>query len=200
MAENNDNIILNLMQNVSDKLNEISNKIDNSNASQIDKDILLSQEDNIKSILSNQSILKKSLSFSKEKLKEVLEEIPTVINQNQNTEYVLFGKDTPFSSKFFLSIIFLVLLSYPIFKYIPQYLNEKSVLKEERDNYQLVYEYVFFHSASEKNGTAQRLENTLQQIRLKDTVILKKISDLRHKYETRLRRNSLEAELKKLEE
>ncbi|WP_027125287.1 hypothetical protein [Gelidibacter mesophilus] len=198
MAENNDNIILNLMQNVSDKLNEISNKIDNSNASQIDKDILVSQEDNIKSILSNQSILKKSLSFSKEKLKEVLEEIPTVINQN--TEYVLFGKDTPFSSKFLLSIIFLVLLSYPIFKYIPQYLNEKSVLKEERDNYQLVYDYVFFHSASEKNGTAQHLENTLQQIRLKDTVILQKISDLKHKYETRLRRNSLEAELKKLEE
>lgn len=199
MAENNDDIILNLMQNISDKLEDISINLGKSKAPEIDKNLVLIQENNIKDILKNQESLKSSLNVSKDNFKEVIKENPTVVNQNYKSEYMLFGKDTPFTSKLLLSLIFVLLISYPIFKYIPQYLTENSSIKKDRDNYELFYNYVFLQTATKNNGTAEHLQKTLERIKSRDTVIINQIDLLNDEFRKQLKKESLEAELKKLD-
>lgn len=200
MSDNINDMTLELMQNVIDKLDEILSNFDKTKAPEIDENLLLIQENNIKDILKQQEILNRSLNVSKENFKAVLRETPSIVNQSHKSEYMIFGKDSPFSSKLLLALIFTLLISYPIFKYIPQYLTESSSIKEERDNYELFYNYVFFHTADKNNGTAQHLKSTLERIKAKDTVIINQIDQLSVEYSKKLKKQALKAELKKLQE
>lgn len=200
MSDNNNDITLKLMQNVSDKLDDILENINQSKPLKTDQDFLLLQEQNLKTIIENQEAINGNLTISKEKFKAVLDETPSIVNQSHKSEYMIFGKDSPFSSNLLLALIFAVLVCIPMFKYVPQYLTENSSIKEERDDYKLFYNYVFFHSVTQNNGTAQHLQSTLEQIKSKDTVIINQIDRLSLEYSKQMKKEALEAELKKLQE
>lgn len=200
MSDSNNDITLKLMQNVSDKLDDILTNISESKGAKIDQELLLEQKHNFKTLIENQETINKNLCNSKNTLKEILNENPTVVNQSHKSEYMLFGKDTPFTSKLLLSLIFVALVCFPMFKYIPSYLNEKSSITEERDNYKLFYDYVFLNEFDNTKTVPTDLVETLNIIKDKDSAFINYVQRLHSKYATHLKKENLKAELQKLQE
>lgn len=186
----NEEMVLKLMQNVSDELEGLSAKI-----SELDQ----SNEKNEEFLAKQKKLLAENIYATSEAFTEVLVKNPPIVNQTHNSQYVLFGKDTPFSSKLLLFLIAFCLLSIPVIKYIPPYLNEKSDLKEERDNYKLFYDYVFFNAFENKKTTPNEVLQTLNEIKAGDSTYTKYVERLKNHYKIHLKKEKLKAELQKLE-
>jgi len=139
----NDEIILKLMQHVSDELDNISTKVNRLEQSKERNEIFLARQ---------RELLNENIQATNKAFREVLEENPPIIQETHHSQYILFGKDSPFSSKLLLSIITLLLVCIPMIKYVPPFFNERSALKEEKDHYKLFYDYVFLN-AFEKTKT-----------------------------------------------
>lgn len=200
MSHSNNDITIKLMQNVSDKLDDILTNISESKGAKIDQELLLEQKDNFKTLIENQETINKNLCISKNTLKEILNENPTVVNQNHKSEYMIFGRDSPFSSKLLLALIFTVIVCIPMFKYVPEYLIENSSIKEERDNYKLFYDYVFLNEFDNTKTVPTDLVETLNIIKDKDSAFINYVHRLHSKYATHLKKENLKAELQKLQE
>ena len=198
MSKSSEEIILALMQNVSDKLDTISNEI-----SQIKpknkKETLPSESNLLNEILNNQKIIYSYLSTSKNQPVDKLKVTP-VTNKNYKTEYIVFGKDTPFSSRLLLILIAVVLISIPVFKHLPTYINERSTLKEERDTYRLFYNSEFLKSFDQEKVIPYYIVNTLNLVKSRDSAFINELEILNDKYSTYLKKEKLKAELKKLQE
>jgi len=198
MSKSTEDITLALMQNVSDKLDTISSKISQIK-SQNKKETLPNDINSLDKILKNQKLIYAHLSTSKNQSVDGLKETP-VTNQNYKTEYIIFGKDTPFSSRLLLILIAIVLISIPIFKHIPSYLNERSSLKEERDTYKLFYNSEFLKSFDQEKVIPYNIVNTLDLVKSRDSAFISELEILNSKYSTYLKKEELKAELKKLQE
>ena len=198
MSKSSEEIILALMQNVSDKLDTISNEI-----SQIKpknkKETLPSESNLLNEILNNQKIIYSYLSTSKNQPVDKLKVTP-VTNKNYKTEYIVFGKDTPFSSRLLLILIAVVLISIPVFKHLPTYINERSTLKKERDTYRLFYNSEFLKSFDQEKVIPYNIVNTLNLVKSRDSAFINELEILNDKYSTYLKKEELKAELKKLQE
>lgn len=200
MSDKNNEYILVLMQNVSDKLDGISTEISEIKSQSKDQETLSNTDDIIEKLIHTQKNYYGSLYQSIKALGNALDEKPSIINQNQQTNYILFGKDTPFTSKLLLSIVAMILLSIPMFKYIPTYVNEKSRITEERDNYKLFHDYVFLNAFDNRKTVPTDLIETFNIIKSKDSAFLNYVDRLHSKYDTHLKKENLKAELQKLQE
>ena len=200
MSDKNNEYILELMQNVSDKLDGISTEISEIKLQSKDQEILSSTDENLEKLIYTQKNNYGSLYQSIKYLDNALEKKPSIINQSHKTEYILFGNDTPFSSKLLLSIIAVILLSIPMFKYIPTYVNEKSSITEERDNYKLFHDYIFLNAFDHNKTIPSDLIDTFNIIKAKDSAFLNYVDRLHSKYDTHLKKENLKAELQKLKE
>ncbi len=200
MPDKNNDYIIKLMQNVSDRLDGISTEIKKLKSTNLDHETTTNHDQDIEKIIQTQKVIYGSLNKSIEVLGDNLKEKSSVINQNHQANYVLFGKDTPFSSKLLLSLIAVILLSIPMFKYIPSYLNEKSRITEERDNYKLFYDYAFLHAFDNRKTVPIDLIETLDVIKAKDSTFINYVDRLHSKYNTHLKKENLKLELQKLEE
>lgn len=200
MPDKNNDYVIKLMQNVSDTLDGISTEIKEMKSHSLDHQTILNHEQNFDKIIQTQKILYDNLNKSIEDLGDKSKEKSSIINQNHQENYILFGKDTPFSSKLLLSIIAFILISIPMFKYIPPYLNEKSKITEERDNYKLFYDYAFLHAFDNRKTVPIDLIETLDIIKSKDSAFINYVDRLHSKYATHLKKENLKAELQKLQE
>ncbi len=138
MEEEDDKYIETLMDNVSRDLDKIIHKLDHLESNKSN----LKETELIESISKSQEEIRAVITTSENSLKSVINEKKSIINQHYRAEYVMFGKDSPFSSKLLLVLICTILISIPIFKYIPPFIIEKSDLKKERDDYKLFHNFV----------------------------------------------------------
>lgn len=187
----NEEMVLKLMQNVSDELEGLSAKI---------SELEQAKEKNEEFLDRQKKLLAENINATSEAFTAVLEKNPPIVNQTRNSKYVLFGKDTPLLSKLLLFVIAFCLICIPIFKYVPSYLNEKSELKEERDNYKLFYDYVFFNAFENRKTTHNEILQTLNEIKAGDSTYTNYVERLKNQYKTHLKKENLKAELQKLEE
>lgn len=186
----NEEIIMNLMQNVSDELESIHKKVN---------DLERSKEKDNELLERQKKMLIGNLNATNNMLTKVISENPPIVQHTHNSEYTVFGKDSPFSSKLLLFLIAFLLICIPIIKYVPPYLNERSALKEERDNYKLFYDYVFFNAFENRKTTPTDVLQTLKEIKAGDSTYSNYVDRLGTKYKTHLKKESLKAELQKLE-
>ncbi|RXG21124.1 hypothetical protein [Leeuwenhoekiella aequorea] len=203
---NNQDFTLKLMQQVSDELEKSNAKIDQLVIAQNDLKILIEkQKDQSKrqfDVLTRHQgkYIKENLESYSDNIKELILSREPVVNETHNSQYILFGKDSPFTSKLLLSLITLILISIPLFKYVPSYLNERSVLKEDLETYKLFYDYVFFINYKTENELPSNLTNIINDIKKRDSTYINFVNRQRSKYEIHLKRESLKSELQKLQE
>jgi len=200
MENNTTKLVINLMQNVVDKLDEVSAKIDikKENAKKPESDFLTDLRNDFKKLLLQQNNISKRIDASN---KEVNNAIVSNKNSNQthNYEYVLFGKDSPLNIRFLISMIAIVVISWSGIKYLPPYFSAQSQLQIERDNYQLFYNYLYLKQVESKYNDAQKLEVILNKIKKGDDQIHEEYNSLLTRYQKQLRKQELENELKKLQ-
>ncbi|MFV9485069.1 hypothetical protein ACNI3T_14575 [Christiangramia sp. ASW11-125] len=120
-------------------------------------------------------------------------------NQNSRVEYILFGKDTPFSSKLLLGLITLILFSFLLFEYGTPLLIEKSELKNQRDNYKLYYDYSLLKAFEDSDKNPEKIISIFSSLKARDTVMIKYIDSMTLVLQKRLRKKELESELKTLD-
>ncbi len=191
----NNEIIFKMMQNVSDKLDDISSKINQKKDSKIENESILKISERI---ISHQQIIGNQIKNVKRDLEMKIDSTKPTINNNEKKEYILFGKDTPFTSKFLLVLIAVIMVLSYSFKYLPNYLHEKSEVKSERDSYKMFYEYVYLDAFSENNKIPYNLTNLITKIKKKDTVFVKHFNKLHKKYRKEMKKQELIDQLNQL--
>lgn len=126
------------------------------------------------------------------------EDYNQTINNNQNT-YVLFGKDSPFSSRLLLGLILTITVITLVLKYIPPYIQMRSELEKERRNYKLFYDYVYlsrYHNDKKSGKIIIDIKNDIDQ---GNQELIGEINSLRDYYKKEMKINALQAELKSLQ-
>ncbi len=121
-------------------------------------------------------------------------------NKNSKVEYILFGKDTPFSSRLLLGLITLILFSFLLFEYGTPLLIEKSELKNQRDNYKLYYDYSLLKAFEDSEKNPEKIISIFSSLKARDTVMIKYIDSMTLVLQNKLRKEELESELKTLEQ
>jgi|SRR5690606_25437189 len=184
-----------LMQNVLDSLDHLLEEVKELKSTE-EKDLPPEEDPKVRLIIGRQTAIYNQL-IEKEKLIKLIQENKKEIHHK--TENVIFGKDTPFSSKLLLSMIVLIFISFSAFKYIPEYLNQKSDLKAERDTYKMFYDYAVLNSFEKDEKAPNDFIHLKEKIQSRDTTIMNYVRRLTPKYKKHLEKEKLKTALKNLE-
>ncbi|CAM3132918.1 hypothetical protein [Flavobacterium frigoris] len=200
MDENISNAILNLMQNVVDKLDDLDQKLRDNGSSKL-PDYVQKNNDELKNLVvkiqNDQSkLIKDNLDFESKIIKyfESRENPPSTSN---HVEYSLFGRESYLKPKALLVSLLCFATLWSSFKYLPSYYMERSNLKKEKENYQFFYNYVNLNQfINSKNTMASDL---LQKTKNKDSTVINDYNALLSTYEKEMKKQQLKEELKSLE-
>lgn len=200
MENNTQEAIFNLMQNIIDSLDELSSKIDtkNDNVTKTESDFLTNLPVEFNKILLTQKNILNQIDASKQELTNSLIS-NNGTNDTRNYEYIIFGKDSPLNTIFLIYIIAFVVISWSGIKYLPSYYLEHSELKQEKENYQLFYNYTYLKQVESKNNGAQKSVVIFNKIKKRDNQLLEEYSSLFARFQKQIRKQELETELKKLQ-
>ena len=188
--------IENLMQNVLNTLDHLLEEIKELKSTE-EKDLPPKEDPKVRLIAGGQNFILSEFNSAREKLEKLIQENNQEIHHK--TENIIFGKDTPFTSKLLLSIIVLIFISFPAFKYIPKYLNHKSELKAERDTYKMFYDYAVLNSFEKDEKAPNDFIHIKEKIQSHDTAIINYVRRLTPKYKKHLEKEKLKTALKNLE-
>jgi len=199
-------MLLHLMQNVSDKLEENSKLISELKVTQLDEKALLPLSDSNQAIfkaisdsIDNQNNIKVQAQKLSKHLENEIKNTAPIVNKEENKQLIIFGKDTPFTSKILLIVIVVLFIGSFGFKYVPGYITENSKIKLERDHYKLFYQYVYLNTYNNNQVKAEEVANKMRQIENTNPSLLKNIEDLRLKYSNQIKKENLQKKLDELE-
>ncbi len=200
MENLNAEAVFNLMQNIVDKLDEVSAKIDikNDDVEKPESDFLINLSVEFNKILLQQNNILKGTNAFKQELTSSLK-LNEGTNETHNYEYIMFGKDSPLNTKFLILVIAFVCVSWSGIKYLPSYFLEHSEIKQEKENYQIFYNYTYLKQVESKNNGVQKSVVILNKIKKGDNQLLEEYSSLLTRYQKQIRKQELETELKKLQ-
>lgn len=179
--------IYNLMQNVVDKLDNISNKIESENQNK--------NEPEIQNILKKQDTTIGYLIHLNDGLENRNKEKTETAN-NYN-EYVLFGKDSTMNNRLLFILASFILIAYLGFKFLAPVIIEKGELESQNANYQIMYEYLYLKGLRNE-PIKYSIEQIAKQIRSRDAIFLEEYDKMVSEDKMIKRRIELETELKKL--
>jgi len=200
MENLNNEAIFNLMQNVVDKLDEVSAKVDikNNTAEKHESNFLTNLPIQFNKLVLQQNAIFKQIDTSKQELINSLKSTKGT-NETHNNKYIMFGKDSPLNTRFVIYMIAFVIISWSGIKYLPPAIQEQSELQQEKKNFELFYNYLYLKQIDSKNNSAQKLEVILNKIKNGNDNIYKEYNSLLTRYQKELRKQELENELKKLQ-
>lgn len=200
MENLNAEAVFNLMQNIVDKLDEVSAKIDikNDDVEKPESDFLINLSIELNKILLQQNNILKGINAYNQELTNSLK-LNEGTNETHNYEYIMFGKDSPLNTKFLVYIIAFVYISWSGIKYLPPYFSSQSELQLEKDTYEQFYNYLYLKQVKSKNNGIQKVEVILDKIKKRDKQLLEEYNSLFERYKNQIRKQQLENELKKLQ-
>lgn len=191
-------IVLTLMQNVSDKLDDITSTLKEIKQNDLEKNNSEKYEVYFAAVIDelNNSQEKTTAKIIREQ-KNQIENIKTTIDNTK--QYFLFGKDTSMTSKSLLLIMLLLILSSNAIKHIPNYLNKHNQITKERNAYKQVYEFLYLYHLDDKDDYSSTLSDLLKHSKNNKPVFINKLKLLRTKKEKDLKEKELKKQLKALE-
>lgn len=200
MDENMSNAILNLMQNIVDRLEDLGQKLNQKGNNEL-PDLIIKNNIELKGLViklqNDQSkLIKDNLDLESRIIKyfESKENPPSTSN---HVEYSLFGRESYLKPKALLIVLLCFTILWSSFKYLPSYFIEKSNLKKEKEDYQFFYNYVYLNQfINSKNSMAS---NLLKKIKNKDSTVINDYKSLLITYEKEMKKHQLKEELKSLE-
>lgn len=200
MDQNTTNAIFNLMQNVVDKLDTISQDLKNKEDKELN-DIIIRNSNEIKVYLkktiNNQVELEKQNLVTEGRIIESMEKNISTPSINNFTEYNLFGSKSHFKPLSLVIVAFALVLVWSSIKYLPTYFNNSSELTREKEDYELFYNYVFLNQF--KSSETITADKYLKKIQAKDTLFLSEYNLLLETYQKEIKKQQLKEELKSLE-
>ena len=200
MEQNTTTAIFNLMQNVVDKLDTMSENLKGNEDNEL-KDMLAENSNEIKislkKAISNQTGLAQIIQTSEGKIIESFEKNKTIPSVNNYTEYNLIGSKSHFKPLSLLLFAFALVVVWSSIKYLPSYFNESSLLSKEKEDYELFYNYVYLQQF--KKSEIITADVFLKKIKDKDTLFLKEYNALLETYQKERKKQQLKDELKSLE-
>lgn len=200
MDPNTTNAIFNLMQNVVDKLDTISQDLKNKDDKELN-DIIIKNSNEIKGYLkktiNNQAELADQNLVSEGRIIESMEKKISTPSINNFTEYNLFGSKSHFKPLSLVIVAFALVLVWSSIKYLPTYFNNSSELTREKEDYELFYNYVFLNQF--KRSETITADKYLKKIQAKDTLFLSEYNLLLETYQKEIKKQQLKEELKSLE-
>jgi hypothetical protein len=199
MDQNTTSAIFNLMQNVVDKLDTISQDLKNKDDKEL-KDIFIRNSNEIKVYLkktiNNQAELANQNLVTEGKIIEYMEKKISTHSIKNYTEYNLFGNKSHFKPSSLVLLAFSLVLVWSSIKYLPTYFSNNSVLTREKEDYELFYNYIYLNKfKSTETLTADKI---LKRIQDKDTLFLKEYNTLLKTYQKEVKKQQLKEELKSL--
>ena len=206
MSDNED-FFIKLMQNIVDKLDEISSEIDKSNNNDnkaLSKEIspitneLKVIPKKFNEIIANQIKLANNFAFISENIEKTIKEHRTPITNSTKTEIIIFGKDSPFSSKLLLISTICLLIFSCGFKYIPNYLKEQNAIELKTDKYKMFYDHLYLTTYENDNNGHKYVSNIFEQIEKKDTSFRKEHNRLLAEYSKKIKKKKLQQQLTEL--
>ena len=200
MDENKSNAILNLMQNIVDKLEDMDQKL-NQNGNNDFPDFLLQNNDELKALVTKlesvqSELMEHNLDVESRIMKhfESKEQPHSVSN---HIEYSFFGRESYLKPKILLVVLFCITILWSSIQYLPSYFIEHSHLKKEAEDYKIFYNYVNINDfIKSKNSTASDL---LKKIKEKDSAVINDYNLLSKIYEKEMKKQQLKEELDSLE-
>jgi hypothetical protein len=200
MDQNTTNAIFNLMQNVVDKLDNISQNLNTSKGTELDE--INKSNSEIKELLTKSMGVQDSFFEKKQDLENrivhSLEKQKAPPITNSYIEYSFFGRESSFKPRTMIIVLFGLVLTWSSIKYLPPYFNAKSILKKEKEDYKLFYDLVYLNQY--KNGEEITADAFLNKIKAKDEELIKEYNALFKSYKNEMRKRELEDELKTLDE
>ncbi|SDF26563.1 hypothetical protein [Cellulophaga baltica] len=201
MDQNPTHVIFNLMQNVVDKLDALSQDLNNNKGNELN-DVITNNSNEIKAYLKksidNQVSLSKQNLAIEVRINESIEKNKTIPSINNFTEYNLFGNKSHFKPFSLIIIAFALVVIWSSIKYLPTYLNESSLLSKEKEDYELFYNYVYLNQfKSSETITAAKI---LKKIQDKDTLFFREYRSLLKMYQKEIKKQQLKEELNILED
>jgi hypothetical protein len=200
MDQNTTTAIFNLMQNVVDKLDTLSENLKGNEDNELKA--MLTENSNeikisLKKAISNQTSLAQIIQTSEGKIIESFEKNITIPSVNNYTEYNLIGSKSHFKPLSLLLFAFALVVVWSSIKYLPSHFNESSLLSKEKENYELFYNYVYLQQF--KKSEIITADVFLKKIKDKDTLFLKEYNVLLETYQKERKKQQLKDELKSLE-
>ena len=200
MEENTNTAIFTLMQKVVDKLDAISKNVNKKDQNEL-SDVISKENKQLKELIeitiSNQSVLgQKNLNTRKEIIDSIKENAVTP-NVNNYTEFSLLGRKSHFKPKTLIIMLFSLLIIWSSLKYLPTYFIEKSSLSKEREEYLVLYNFVYLKQLN--NDEIINANEILKKVQQKDTLFMKEYHTLLSTYQREIRKQELKEELKSLE-
>jgi hypothetical protein len=200
MDENTSNAIFNLMQNVVDKLDNIAEKVNKKGDTEI-SDVIIKNNNELKNLvarsLNNQNKIIQSNLEIESRIVESVEKNQTSPSVNNYAEYSVFGSKSHFKPLSLGLMLFGLILIWSSIKYLPSYINDRSFLKKEKEDYQFFYNYVYLNQF--KNSRNVTADEFLKRIQEKDTLLINEYNTLLNTYKKEIKKQQLKEELKSLE-
>ena len=200
MEQNTTTAIFNLMQNVVDKLDAMSEDLKGKEDNEL-KNMLAENSNEIKisiqQSINNQTGLAQIIQKSEGKIIESLEKNKTTPSVNNYIEYNVFGSKSHFKPLSLLFVAFALVVVWSSIKYLPSYFNESSLLSKEKEDYELFYNYVYLQQF--KKSEIITADASLKRIQDKDSLFLKEYNALLETYQRERKKQQLKEELKSLE-
>lgn len=198
MDQNTTNAIFNLMQNIVDKLDNISQNQTTNKGSELNAMTNSCLE--LKDFITKSSTVQHSFLENYKNLENRIKELSEKSNKNVITnnykEFSLFGKESSFKPVTMIIILFCLVITWSSIKYLPSYFNEQSVLKKEKEEYQFFYQYTYLNQFKYTDKTTAN--TILKKIKENDEGIIKDYHILLQTYTREQRKRELEEELQKL--
>ncbi|SCY00594.1 hypothetical protein SAMN05192588_0694 [Nonlabens sp. Hel1_33_55] len=204
MSDQLNNQVLNLMQNVSNSLEEISLKIDEQNSSNSNREndekitnqleMLNSKCQNIISIEKN---LRASINENEQNILLELNNKSKIPAQIISNEYSLIGKESVFKArhlKFLIVGLFIVVM---LAEYALPYYVRRSDLVIERDRYELFFKYILYLNF--RDGKEKIVEETFNKVVARDSSFIVGFQNLEKSYNDNKMKKELQNQLDKLE-
>lgn len=201
MEENSENAIYILMQNVVDKLAAIDHKVSQKKDASLEetfKNETIELKDLVeKSFKSQVLFFKQSNQETEKNILNSIENNKIIPSVNNYKEYSLFGNKSQVGANKIVLVLFCLVLLWSSLKYLPSYYLENSLLKKEKEEYQLFYQYELFKQFSDsENITAHKL---LKKIKEEDTLFFTKYNYLKKTFNTEMKKRELQEQLNLLE-
>jgi hypothetical protein len=200
MDENTNKALFTLMQKVVDKLDVITEKINTKNETVL-SDIILKKNSETKELISktinNQAVLNQTnLDIENRIINSIIENkaTPTISNHR---EYSLLGSKSYFKPITLIIMLFSLITIWSSLKYLPSYFIENGSLSDEKEEYELFYNYVYLKQF--KNDEPNIAGEILKKVKQKNTLFMKEYHTLLSTYKREIKRQKLKEELNSLD-
>jgi predicted DNA-binding ribbon-helix-helix protein len=200
MDENTNKAIFTLMQKVVDKLEAISEDVNNKDKTELGDIIKKSNiaiTELVTEIIKTQSKFLQTSSVIRDEVINYIKENKITPNVNSYTEYSLLGSKSHFKPKALILMLFSLVIIWSSLKYIPTYFIKNGSLSKEKEEYKLFYNYVYLKQF--KNDEPNIAGEILKRVKQKDTLLMKEYHILLNTYQREIRKQELKEELNSLD-